>query len=301
MADVLLADEAQTPYALGERTYEVKFDDEKHKYWIGGEPVISVTQVLKILPNDALPWWGMRVGMAAVVELLNQERIGWPQLLAHRHAEVLSGVPVHPDSPTVAGKDGKLKTLLEDLVVKAGLSINSIRDDAAAKGTAMHDALELMLQGEFPDIADYALEERPRLQALSKWWLEHDDMEILAVEQIVGSRAHMFAGRFDLLCRDHDTDQVVLRDLKRTKGIYPDTHFRQLAGYVLAWEEMQSYLPPERRVHIDRAEIINLPPSGEPAVGVSYAIAEDFLAVLRMSRAQYDFEIRGRKKLRRAR
>lgn len=289
------------PYELGERTYEITYDDEKHAYWLSGIPVPSVSAVLDVLPKPALTWWGMRVGLAAVVELFNRNKLNFPTLMSHTYAEVLSGIPVEGgDSPRERNKAGIEKTLLEWLVIANRLSTNHVRDDAAVRGTSTHDALGAMVMGDFPTLSDFPHNERPYLQALNKWWLNNDGTEFLRVEQIVGSREHMFAGRFDMLCRDPD-EKIVLRDLKTAKDIYPHSNYRQLAAYTLAFHEMQAYLPPEKRLHIDRAEIVNLRADGTYQTGVSYGIAEDFLACRALYQNFHDFETRGGKKLRRAR
>lgn len=266
------------------RPIDVTYDDVKHAYTLDGAPVPSVTQILdKSLPKPALTWWGMRVGMAAVTELLRRGRISYGEAMACVHQEIVDndmGVEGW-ESPTREMR-GKTRSILEHFAILEKLTTNHITSAAADRGTSIHDALNRLALGELPTLADFPVADRGFVQALVRWWLEHEP-EFVAVEQIVASRRYGYAGRFDLLVKYPDSEELVLADLKTGKDVRPDSHFRQLQGYKTAWQEMG-------RAPIDRMEIINCRQGGEYVVAQAKVAEEHWLACVRQFYAVHDFE-----------
>ena len=110
------------------------------------------------------------------------------------------------------------------------------RDAGGIKGTVVHDVLEKLAQDEtHPNLADYDDAARGHVQSLLEWHTEYKPT-FLAVEVMVCSRTHRFAGRYDV--RAEIDGKSCLIDLKTSKRIYPEQHFVQLAGYELASVEM---------------------------------------------------------------
>lgn len=282
------------PAAAPPPPMRIKYDDEKHLYWLDGERVPSVTDILeKTMPKPALTWWGFRVGMYAVLELVAQGRLSWAPLVdeAPYAKQTLDAAPDPDREHRMVGKRGqpvgKARTLLEHLAVRYKLHPNAVKDLAADRGTSVHTALEALGLGQMPDLygdaSPYPEDERPYIHAVVQWWMEQEP-EFVAQEVIVASRKHRYAGRFDLLVRyAARPDELVLVDLKTGKDVYPDTHFRQLQAYEIAWLEGGGE-------PIDRMEILNARADGTYKLAQAKVRPEHFLAQLTAYRGVESFE-----------
>lgn len=239
----------------------IDYDDEKHKYKVNGEPVPSVTQVLDAtLPKPALTWWGFRVGLAAAVELIRDGQLPYGEVVGghDEHQRIVDGAPTEAFQHIRGkGSSAKPKTLIEFLALENRLDPNKIRDAAADRGTGIHEALNVLGLGGTPDIDSMPESARPYCQALYAWWLDREP-DVQLMEQPVASLRLGYAGRFDLLYRD-EGGSLVLADLKTSKEVRPDSFYRQLMGYKLAWEEMGG-------APVDRLEIVLCKPTGEYGV-----------------------------------
>jgi hypothetical protein len=247
----------------------VRYDDAKHKYWIDGEEVPSVTAILDAtLPKPALTWWGFRVGMATTMELCKRGRVNWPTLTSLEFDRIKDNNPAEGEALFMPNdKDRKKpRTVLEHHAILQRLHPNAIKDDAADRGTSIHEALVALGLGDMPSLKDFPPEDRPFVQALCRWWLEHEP-EFVLQEQIAASKTHMYAGRFDLMVKYPGDDRVVLADLKTGKDVRPDSHYRQLMGYKVAWDEMQLELDEAERITPERLQIINVRPTGDYVLG----------------------------------
>jgi hypothetical protein len=263
---------------------KIDYDDATHIYKLNGEVVPSVTQILEdTLPKPALTWWGFRVGMATTIELSKRGKLTWPALLNHEFREVVDNAPAPERTHYMPNDKGKKKprTLIEQLAIMARLHPNAIKSDAATRGTSIHDALTLLAMDEMPEIDKYPAEDQPFVRGLCRWWLDHQP-EFVAVEQIVASLTHRYAGRFDLLLRYPGSDDLVLADLKTGKDVRPDSHFRQLRGYEVAWREMGGE-------PIDRMQIINVQPSGHVKVETAHCPDSAWLTCVAQHRANQEF------------
>lgn len=241
----------------------IEYDDDKHAYKIDGEPVPGVTSILdETVSKPALPWWGMRVGMAAVIHAMQTS--GWAALAnANTYAEILSGVP-HPDRQFFGPSDTakkKPKTLVEMLAIKNKLSTNHVKEEAGDRGTAIHAALEELAAGVVPSVDEFPPEHRGFIQGLCRWWLDQEP-EFVENEVIVGSRRHRYAGRFDFVAIPQagaHEGQRGLIDLKTSKRVYM-THLIQLDGYEVAYEEMEAGDP------FDFKQVLHVPGDGTYAL-----------------------------------
>lgn len=220
--------------------YVITYEDERHKYWIDGEPVASVTQILNATEvKGALPWWGMRVGLAAMVHAMAST--GWAQLAnANAYAEILAGVPAEGAQFFTRNdkKRKKPKTFVEALAIDNRLTTNHVKEEAGDRGTSIHDALEALGAGVMPDLDDYPVENQGYIQGLMRWWLDHEP-EFEEQEIIVGSKELGYAGRFDKVIRYHagpHQNLRILSDLKTSKGVYM-SHLVQLDAYEIAYVE----------------------------------------------------------------
>lgn len=224
--------------------------------------VPSVTTVLDVLAKDALTWWGQEIGVQGVLTLFN---IG---LLVPAATANGAGVLA------CAGPDGGRIVAgvphVVELLKRAKLTTNDVRDAAGSRGQAVHDAFEAWAKnGLMPEPDLYPESERGYVHALRRF-IEESGAKAVANEVMVGSAKYGYAGRFDVrLEYPQDVELVVhhtpvkgeqrsllesgvyLDDLKTSKGVY-DSHFKQLEAYEVAAIEC-GYEPTKGRgvIHVD--------------------------------------------------
>jgi hypothetical protein len=243
--------------------------------------VPSVTQVLDCLAKNALPWWGMKVGVEGTLELararLNRELV--PFIYESSIDDVIAELTEHK------------------------LTVNHVRDKAGARGQAVHDAFEAWARTGFkPDPSIYPDEERGYVEGLLAFLDDVPSIEPIAVEVLVASAEHGYAGRYDIRFRTSAEHEVVvhrtrrkittrklapgtyLGDLKSSKGIYP-SHARQLEGYEQASIE-SGYEPTDGR------GILHVGMDGTYEFVRSWATVEDFLCVLAVWQSDEDMKAR---------
>lgn len=241
--------------------------------------VPSVSEVKGILDKPGLPWWGMKVGVEGILELLDRGVIG-----ADDCCLVDQG-----------GEETEADALVRYLTQEK-LTVNHVKNQAGDRGTAVHDALEAWAErGVMPIPEVYPENERGYVKGLVAF-LEESAIQAVRSEVMVGSLEHQYAGRYDLdaysvgneVCvhltekgkgdRRAVIEPGLLRlDLKTPSNVYTEHHL-QLAGYELAAVEC-GYEPSDDRV------VVNVWPDGRYQAKVSKATAEDWLAVLGAYRA----------------
>lgn len=290
----------------------------KRKYEIGLEgdlaswqEVPSVTTVLEVLDKPALPWWGMTVGVAGVLDLF-ERGILRPHPNDKRHLIAPGAVGVGLAGFVVAGEDEVVRLLKQEK-----LTTNHIKSSAGERGQSAHDAFEIyMREGHKPDPEMFPPEERGYIVGLLEFLrdIELGAIEPESMEVTVGSLEHGYAGRYDVRFETHKPCMVVKRvtpkrgrqyvelppgkflgDLKTSKRVY-DNHFLQLEGYEGASVEC-GYEPTQFRgvihVHPGDPEDDKVYDGPHYEFVPSHAKHEDFLAVLGVHKA---FErMKGRK------
>ena len=256
----------------------ITFDDDKHRYTLDGEFVPSVTQVIKEQdPFEAGPWWGMRVGFAAVVRLVQDGALSYAALMNEDWEAILKG---HPSE-------------LEALVNKAKITVNHVKEERGDEGTAIHYAInEIATTGSIPKLSDFDPELRGYIQAFSAWFLDQDP-EILWQEQIVASRAHRYAGRADIGVAvwdaEADAQGCCIEDFKtNAKALRPDKPIQvykkwhlQGRGYRDAYNELLQWAPEGTPRCVEAATVV-LHVSGAYYRETSLCPAERWLAAVRL-------------------
>jgi hypothetical protein len=271
-----------------------KVEGRKRGYQIDGEEAVSVTTILDCLNKPALPWWGMKVGVAGVLELV---RTGHLAAATHPIENVPTLAAVNPDgSGYVATMEAIVPMLTEHK-----LTTNHVRDKAATRGNNAHDAWEVWCAiGELPVPEEYPLEEQGYVRGLLKFIEETQGNFVADTQEVmVGSKEHLFAGRYDT--RGHTTGEMrlvtsayttsreirkkgpkytnvpagikLLLDLKTSKGIY-SSHLLQLEGYEGASIEC-GYEPTDARA------VLHVTADGLYEFKRARVTYEDFLAILR--------------------
>jgi hypothetical protein len=153
-------------------------------------------------------------------------------------------------------KDGKAPYKKDiDAIIKSSKTAYMKKSQAAANvGTIVHDylyALDAGLKPAIPKDADVDKVNKCLSVALP-WRKEHEDDEIIALEEIVASTTYWYAGKFDRLIRRKG--KVILQDYKTSSGIFIDM-FLQLSLYRQAIEEWMG-------IQVDSVEIIRFGKDG---------------------------------------
>ena len=251
----------------------------------GWREVPSVTTILDELYKP-LQWWGMVTGVEGVMTLAQLGQLR--EVIQHERPAI--GIQV--DGHWVAASTEQVV----DLLTASQLTVNHVRDRAAGRGVAVHDALEGWAKtGKLPDPNLYGAAEVGFVRGLVNF-LRTVDPEPLASEVMVCSTEHGYAGRYDLrlmvlrpvevvvrcgLKRGPRTRRLqpgeILADLKSGKGVY-ESHPRQLEAYEGASLE-SGYNPTSAR------GILHVTEAGEYEFVRSWATFDDFLAVLAVWRS----------------
>lgn len=206
---------------------------------VTGKPfhVPSVTTILDIVGKPALINWSANHERGLCTEAAYQLFTESPNL---------AGITREHFDAIFAAKLGKTKSYRREM------------DKAASIGTEAHKAAERRLRelagervGPKPTLSDAAAIAYAGFEA----WLSEHEVEVVCVEQVVGSIDHGFAGTLDAILI---IDGVpTLADLKTSRAVY-DEHFVQLSAYDRAVAEMiekDGWAAPVPKDHV----IIRLP------------------------------------------
>ena len=177
---------------------------------------------------------------------------------------------------------------IEEALQQAKNYPDEARDAAAAKGTAIHEAIyNWETIGERPDDAV----ENQAVQAYDEWRTQVP-MEVVASELTVWAPSDKYAGTIDQVCRNSNGHWSVI-DFK-TGGAYPEAAL-QVAAYANALEELTG-------IPVDDAWILRIPrdqpEDGSPQFFTKYMNCdhiqsnfEAFRNALYLQRALKDSEI----------
>ena len=227
----------------------VDFEPVKHAYTVHTATGVesfelpSVTKILGVIDkSEALTWWAFTRTVEAMVQMNN-------------------------DGVFFSTADEAIMYLAEQKVRPIDL-----RDQAAERGTNVHEALSLYAEDNPPAFHTLAESERAYHKSLAGWIIETRP-RFFATEVPVVSLAHRYAGTFDYLRHcDCGCGGLVLGDAKTSKAIYDSAHL-QVAAYAAAYLELTG-------VRVCHTELLHLRAdglAGEVERGV--AELEDFLAV----------------------
>lgn len=215
----------------------------KRRYLVNGEEgYVSVTEALDVLGKDALPWWGMTIGVGGVHALVG---MGIARLGQDEQGRFVMAV----------ADEGVWKAATPELLVskltEIKHTVNHVKESGGKRGQSAHDALEVWgVTGELPDPSTVTFEEQPYVQALRDFLeLITPRFEVLGNERMVASIKHKYAGRYDISGVLREEVKVVtkvfpkaqpkhallpvgsyLLDLKTSKDIYTN-HPLQLKAY----------------------------------------------------------------------
>jgi hypothetical protein len=162
--------------------------------------------------------------------------------------------------------------------------------EAAERGVDVHSVWEAWsTRQEIPNANAYPENRRGYIRSMAKFIRQYQP-KALEAETVVGSAVHGFAGRLDTVVVIRSTnDEPRMLDVKTSKGVYPSSHFPQLAGYELA--RVECGLEPTTQQGILRLDARG----GDPEVAWSNASADDFLAVLGAYKSQAKWMRKGKR------
>lgn len=228
--------------------------------------VPSVTTVLGVLDKPALVWWGQRIGVEGVMELIATNAV-W------QINDIESYLETGPSASLSEGRHPATAEEIVDLLTKHKLTVNHQRDKAATRGINVHAAFEQWAEDQriTPQPTVFPEHEQGYVQGLASFLqavTAGEPIDIQA-EIMVGSLKRRFAGRYDVRLTLQKPCEVVTKiypkkppvvetipagrhmwDVKTSSGIYP-THFLQLEGYEGASVE-DGYEPTDYRgvIHV---------------------------------------------------
>lgn len=155
------------------------------------------------------------------------------------------------------------------------------RDDAALRGTDIHDIAEKLVHGQTVDVPE---QHQGAVDGYVRW-LDAMNVEPIWTERPVASRKWQYAGKPDIICRI--ADQTWLLDWKTARGVYGDN-----ALQVCAYGNAEFCATPdggeEPLPHIDRYGVVHIQPDGTELHEVTDPAAayKDFLHVLWVANAE---------------
>lgn len=194
---------------------------KRHRYLVNGKEKKGATTILNVLNKPALMLWPLREAMSYV-----RANIG-----------------------TLWVNDELDADTLEELLAEAETAYQRKGDKGKDVGTIVHQACEQFLKAmqtgqNTLDIDAVILdndEARKAFTAFIDWYQAQEDIQVLAVEEVVYSRDFDYCGKFD--CLLEIDGQKILVDIKTTNasrtaplGIYAE-NFLQLGAYAGAYEE----------------------------------------------------------------
>lgn len=230
----------------------LKFNANVHRYWLDGKPVPGVTTILGVLNKPAIPRWAAK----SVAEYVANNRAGIEELYN-----------LGPDPMTAALSKVPWQKM----------------DDAATRGTTLHDHAEAILRGEDVHLDD----DDPLLPVVEHAVQFMDDWHIepILIEVPVASREHWYAGTLDLIAkyRNPHTGETgtAIFDWKSGKAIYPEAcmqlnAYAHAEFYGLAGEE--NPLP-----EVDAAFGLHIRPDGTDVHALKFGpeIFQEFVTIRR--------------------
>jgi hypothetical protein len=183
------------------------FNPNNHRYYWDGQPVPSVTTIIRRLDKPALIQWAADMAV---------------QHILAKQAELQSGL-----------------TVLSALCEEARKAHATIRDAAGDVGNQLHAYAKKRMEGK--SVADLTgsitLQAAQAIDAFEKWLREHK-IEPLGIERKVMSAKSLYAGTLDFYGRIDG--EYALLDFKTGNGVYDEAWF-QMGGYDDALAEEWGY------------------------------------------------------------
>lgn len=180
----------------------LKFIEKTHRYFLDGKSCPGVTTLLgQGLPKPAIPYWAAKTVAEYVLD--NPEGV--------EHLRTM-------------GRDSAVAALKQVPWTK--------RDEAAVRGTDVHDLAEKLIHGEDVEVPEHLIAPVEGYRD----WLDEFGVEPILTEQACASRKWLYCGKFDAIVRMTRGPlacKTLLIDWKTSKGVYGETGL-QTAAYASA-------------------------------------------------------------------
>lgn len=186
------------------------FQESTHRYRLDGKPVTGATTIIGGgVPKPALTYWAANQAAEAAAD--------W--------AASFKDLPPSEAAWNLASIDR------DSLYEEWRKAPWKKRDEAAVRGTAVHDLAEHVVHGDDVDVPD------PLVPYVTGYvdFLDAWDVTPILTEKSVANREHWYSGRFDLIASIpglHDGAPIEI-DLKTSNNVYADTAI-QAAAYARA-------------------------------------------------------------------
>jgi hypothetical protein len=196
----------------------LKFVESNHSYWLDGKRIKGVTTLLgEGLPKPAIPYWAAKSVAEYVLD--NEDKIAGLREM---------------------GRNAAVAALKQIPWTK--------RDEAAVRGTDVHDIAEKLIHGQDVEVPDHLLGYVEGYRD----WLDTFGVEPILTELPCASRKWMYGGKFDAILRMTRgplAGRTILGDWKTSKGVYGETGL-QTAAYASA-----EFYAPDNDTEIDMPHI----------------------------------------------
>lgn len=203
---------------------EMRYDPIAHMYTANGIVVPSVTKVVGVIDKPALIYW-------AVNETIAHIKSSWKPDETYSNEQI--------QAILADAKGARFRTSQKALNI----------------GSDAHDWVERYIKSKIlntplPELPEYP----PVLNAVNSYieWEKDAGVEYISSERRLYSVKYAYSGTVDITMRVND--EVVVADLKTSKGIYPE-YYLQCAAYASAIEE-------EDGIDVKRIAIIRIPKDG---------------------------------------
>lgn len=179
-------------------SFEIFFDEAAHTYQWEGIYLPGCTTVTGILPKQWLAAWAAKECVTYILE------------------------------------NGDFTSDQKKIIMDGKGAWRRKSKKAADSGTAAHAHIESYIKtGTEPLL--FENEDVKNSFNLFLLWLNMNKVEWIESEVVVGSKNHMYAGKFDATAKING--KVTLVDFKTSSGIYAEQYY-QTGGYQIAYEEM---------------------------------------------------------------
>ncbi len=186
---------------------DLRYDDEKHLYWIDGNLVPGVTTLLRARNQPWLMPWGIKMTSEAVRE-------AWT-----------------PDTPFTREEiDG---------IIRAAKSAHRKKSDKGkSSGTTVHDLIQKFWAEEVPDEPEGLDEGEMNSWKAFLAFVKDYKPSPLHVEHVVGSAKHRYAGKVDFIGHLNGDREIPWTNDYKTSTVLGEDVKLQTAGYRNAFSEM---------------------------------------------------------------
>jgi len=210
---------------------DIRFNETKHLYYISSKGnwkrVPSVTAVTRLFAGNnkvfRLQQWAARLAAESMADSLS-----------HEFTEEERGLALS----------------------KAKRAFTQEFERSGTIGTKVHSLIAATFNGTEFDLGSVYLKEIHKcMDRFDDWLHNHQELEPVEIEGMIANPVTEYAGTFDLLARNKETNELELIDFKTRADLRLPEDALQLTAYMGAWEACMDE-------PISRARLVRLPKAG---------------------------------------